>query len=118
MVLYPRKAAGNTIDRMDHPLRERARRIDLFVRDFRTAQEDHRIAPSALGSDRHGTLAPQPTAQSSQVQVAVSSEPKDQETVVSASLAVASASAIPPQPTVTSAKQDDGLHVTSQLASA
>jgi hypothetical protein len=33
------------------------------------------------------TLAPQPTVQSTQVPAAVSSEPKDQETVVSASLA-------------------------------
>ena len=45
--------------------------VRLFVRDFRTAQEDQPIAPSASGPEPHGTLVPQPTVQSTQVQVAV-----------------------------------------------
>src|SRR4030088_2240274 len=32
--------------------------IDLLVRDFCTAQEDHRIAPSASGPKRHGYIGP------------------------------------------------------------
>jgi len=43
---------------MGYPLRERARRIDLFGRDFRTTQEDHAIAPFASGLERCSYIGP------------------------------------------------------------
>src|SRR5260221_3168839 len=43
---------------MGYPLRERARRIDLFVRDFCTAQDDGPVVPSASGPNGHCYIGP------------------------------------------------------------
>jgi hypothetical protein len=78
---------------MGYPLSERARRIDLFVRDFRTAQENQPIAPSASGPTvtvhwSHSQRFKVPRSKRS-----VSSGPKDQGTVVSTALAVSTSGA-------------------------
>jgi len=87
MVFCPKNAASADLDRMGYPIREIEESRSIRC-DFRAAQEDQSVGPSSSGPNSHGPLAPRPTVQSSQVQVAVSSAPKDHETVVSASLAV------------------------------